>query len=65
MDTAGSSTQPVASRRGHRRCSTHITIPKISSVTSHGNRRTRRARLNGGTIQDSLGNTSIYSCPIF
>jgi hypothetical protein len=65
MDTTGTSTQAVASGRGRRNCSTHITIPEISSVTSHANRRTRRARLNGATIQDSLGNISIYCCPIF
>jgi hypothetical protein len=65
MDTAGTSTQPVASGRGRRHHSTHITIPEISSVTSHANRCTHIARLNGATIQDSLGNISIYSCPIF
>jgi hypothetical protein len=65
MDTAGSSTQLVSSGRGHRRRSTHITISEISSVTSPENRCTRRARLNSGIPQDSLDNTSIYSCPIF
>jgi hypothetical protein len=65
MDATGTSTQPVASGRGHRRRSTHITISEISSVTSHANRGTSRARLIGATIQDSLGNISIYSYPIF
>jgi hypothetical protein len=46
MDNAGSSTQPVSNRVGQRGRSTNITVPEVSNQASHGNRRTRRARLN-------------------
>jgi hypothetical protein len=60
MNNAGSSTQPVPNRVGRRRRSTHISVPQVSTEISHGNRRSRRARLNSIADQDSLDNECNY-----
>jgi hypothetical protein len=51
---------PQVSIETSRRCSTHISVPQVNTETSHGNRRTRKARLNSVAEQDSLGNECTY-----
>jgi hypothetical protein len=60
MDNAGSSTQPVPNHVGRRRRSTHISVPQVSTETSNGNRRTRRARLNSIAEEATLGDECNY-----
>jgi hypothetical protein len=60
MDNACSSTQPVPNHVGRRRRSTHISVPQVSTETSNGNQRTRRARLNSVAEEATLGDECNY-----